>query len=92
MTPNRLFELYAMAPMAPSETTKYSIKYVLVHNSAQRPFQKLSWGDSKSSLRALRNGANGAFVAFLVKPSEQQMCQGRLSSASFARPNRILLK
>ena len=33
------------------------------HNSAQRAFQKLSFGDSESSLRALRDGANGAFGA-----------------------------
>ena len=59
--PNSLDEPDAMAPTAPSEKVTQGIKHVLGHNSAQRTFQKLSWGDSESSLRALRNGANGAF-------------------------------
>ena len=63
---NRLDELYAIAPTAPSETIKKTLKRVLVNNSAQRAFQKLSGGDSETSLRALRNGANGAFGAILV--------------------------
>ena len=63
MIPNRLDEPDAVAPTAPSEKVNKGIKHVLGHNSAQRAFQKVSFGDSESSLRALRDGANGAFRA-----------------------------
>ena len=129
---NRLDEPNAMALTRASEKVNKGLKHVSGHNSAQRAFQKLSFDDSESSLRALRdgaygafrnskirpqtrfgpqlhsesvseafvesslralrNGANGAFGAVFVKPSERNMCRGRLSSASFALANHILIK
>ena len=76
---NRLDALYAMAPTALSETFKYALEHVSDHNSTQRAFREVSWSDSESSSRALRNGANGAFGAFgavSLKTSNQQACSG----------------
>ena len=61
--PNRLDEPDTIALTKASETVNSGLKYVSGHNSAQRAFRKLLWGDSESSLRALRNGVNGAFGA-----------------------------
>ena len=58
---DRLDEPDAMVPTRASETLNYGLRHVSGHNSAQRAFQKVSFGDSESSLRALRDGAYGAF-------------------------------
>ena len=60
---DRLDEPNAMAPTSASETVISGLKHVFGHNSTQRAFQKVSFGDSESSPRALRAGANGAFGA-----------------------------
>ena len=62
---DRLDEPDAMVPTRGSETVNEGLKHVLGRNSAQRALQKVSFGDSESSLRALRDGANGAFGATL---------------------------
>ena len=46
---NRLDELDAMGPTAPSETVNSGPKHVWGHNSAQRAFQKVSGSDSDSA-------------------------------------------
>ena len=60
--PNRLDEPDAMAPTAPSEKVHEGIKHVLGHDSAQRRFQGVSWGDSESSRRDESNDGIESFA------------------------------
>ena len=48
---NPLDEPDAMTPTAPSEKVNYGLKHIFGHDSAQRGFQEVSWGDLQSSRR-----------------------------------------
>ena len=60
--PNRLDEPDAMAPAAPSEKVNLGLEHVSCHNSAQRSFQEVSWGDSESSRRDESNDGIESFA------------------------------
>ena len=63
MIPNRVFELYALVPTAPSETTQYDLDHVLDKNFAQRAF----WNRGGILNRHFELYANGGFGAALMR-------------------------